>query len=82
MCIKLAIIYLITKERRNVMKEKVNELRARTIRLLENSRKDIKKFANERKTLYKFFEDDYKADINEWEKYIKYFEEQISKSED
>lgn len=64
------------------MKEKINELRARTISLLEKSRKDVKKFANERKTLYKFFEDDYKADINEWEKYIKYFEEQISKSED
>lgn len=64
------------------MKEKVNELRVRTIRLLEKSRKDIKKYANERKTLYKFFEDDYKADINEWEKYINYFEEQISKSED
>lgn len=51
----------------------------KTIRLLEKSRKDINKFAHERKTLYKFFEEDCKADLNEWEKYINYFEEQISK---
>lgn len=54
---------------------KIQELEKRTILLLEKTKKEYKKFAEERKRLYCYLIN--KNEIPEWEKYVCQLEELI-----
>lgn len=54
---------------------KIEELNQRTVILLEATKKEYKKFAEERKQLYCYLVD--KDDLVEWEKYVNKLEEII-----
>lgn len=52
--------------------EKVVELRKRTIDILEKTKKDITKYAEERKKVNQYFVDSLQVDnLKEWEEFLK-----------
>jgi len=55
---------------------KIEELNKRTILLLEKTKKEYKKFAEERKQLYCYLVD--KDDLTKWEKYVEQLEKIIN----
>lgn len=60
------------------MFEKIEELIRRTINVLEKTKKDIKKYAKERKQVDKYFIEATKEDnLLEWESFLNYFEQII-----
>lgn len=60
------------------MLEKIEELRKRTINVLEKTKKDITKYEKERKQVDKYFIESTKEDnLIEWEKFLNYFEQII-----
>ncbi len=55
--------------------EKIEELRKRTVDILEKTRKQVNKYGNERKQVDKYFIESAKIDnLAEWEMFLKYFE--------
>lgn len=60
------------------MLEKIDELKRRTIDVLERTKKEKAKYAEERKIIDKFFVDSLTADnLEEWERYLIAFENEL-----
>lgn len=60
------------------MLKKIDELKRRTIDVLEKTKKKKAKYAEERKTIDKFFVDSLITDnLEEWEKFLIDFEEKL-----
>lgn len=60
------------------MLEKIDELKRRTIDVLERTKKEKAKYAEERKIIDKFFVDSLTADnLEEWEKFLIAFENKL-----
>ncbi len=60
------------------MLKKIDELKRRTIDVLEKTKKEKAKYAEERKTIDKFFVDSLITDnLEEWEKFLIDFEEKL-----
>lgn len=60
------------------MLEKIDELKRRTIDVLEKTKKEKAKYAEERKIIDKFFVDSLTADnLEEWEKFLIVFENKL-----
>lgn len=60
------------------MLKKIDELKRRTIDVLEKTKKEKVKYAEERKTIDKFFVDSLITDnLEEWEKFLIDFEEKL-----
>ena len=58
--------------------EKIEKLKNRTIKILEKTKKQISKYANERKQVDKYFLESTKTDnLAEWEMFLNYFEKII-----
>lgn len=57
---------------------KIQQLSKKTIELLEATKKEITKYAIERKKLFKFFAN--KNDVEKWEEYIVEMEELINRN--
>lgn len=58
--------------------EKIEELKKRTIKILERTKKQISKYGNERKQVDKYFIESTKTDnLAEWEMFLNYFEKII-----
>ena len=63
---------------REVIVEKVVELRKRTIDILEKTKKDITKYAEERKKVNQYFVDSLQVDnLKEWEEFLITFEKLV-----
>ena len=56
--------------------DKIEELSSETVKLLEKTKKDYKKYETERKKLYEYFVN--KNDVEKWEAYIKELKELIN----
>lgn len=66
------------------MKERIDELRSRTVKLLDITRKDINKYSEQRKKVFLYYKDckeDIKSELDEWENYINYFEKIIKEQQ-
>lgn len=62
------------------MLKKIDELKRRTIDVLEKTKKEKAKYAEERKIIDKFFVDSLITDnLEEWEKFLIDFEEKIER---
>lgn len=60
------------------MLKKIDELKRRTIDVLEKTKKEKAKYAEERKTIDKFFVDSLITDnLEKWEKFLIDFEEKL-----
>lgn len=60
------------------MLEKIDELKRRTIEVLERTKKEKAKYAEERKIIDKFFVDSLTTDnLEEWEKFLIVFENKL-----
>lgn len=60
------------------MLEKIDELKRRTIDVLERTKKEKAKYAEERKIIDKFFVDSLTTDnLEEWERYLIAFENEL-----
>lgn len=60
------------------MLEKIDELKRRTIDVLERTKKEKAKYAEERKIIDKFFVDSLTTDnLEEWERYLIAFENKL-----
>lgn len=60
------------------MLEKIDELKRRTIDVLEKTKKEKAKYAEERKIIDKFFVDSLTTDnLEEWEKFLIAFENKL-----
>lgn len=60
------------------MFEKIEELRKRTINILEKTKKNTTKYSKERKQIDKYFIESAKEDnLIEWEIFLNYFEKLI-----
>lgn len=60
------------------MLEKIDELKRRTIDVLERTKKEKAKYAEERKIIDKFFVDSLTTDnLEEWEKFLIVFENKL-----
>lgn len=60
------------------MLEKIDELKRRTIDVLEKTKKEKAKYAEERKIIDKFFVDSLTTDnLEEWEKFLIVFENKL-----
>lgn len=60
------------------MLEKLDELKRRTIDVLEKTKKEKAKYAEERKIIDKFFVDSLTTDnLEEWERYLIAFENKL-----
>lgn len=57
---------------------KIQQLSKKTIELLEATKKEMTKYAIERKKLFKYFAN--KNDVEKWEKYIVEIEELINRN--
>lgn len=60
------------------MLKKIDELKRRTIEVLEKTKKEKAKYAEERKSIDKFFVDSLTTDnLEEWEKFLIVFENKL-----
>lgn len=60
------------------MLEKIEELKSRTVNILEKTKKDRAKYAQERKIIDKFFVESSKIDnLKEWENFLIAFENKV-----
>lgn len=60
------------------MLEKIEELKNRTVNILEKTKKDRAKYAEERKIIDKFFVESSKIDnLKEWENFLIAFENKV-----
>lgn len=60
------------------MLEKIEELKSRTVNILEKTKKDRAKYAKERKIIDKFFVESSKIDnLKEWENFLIAFENKV-----
>lgn len=60
---------------------KIDELRSRTVKLLNITRKDINKYSKERKKIFLYYKEDINSDLNEWENYINYLEKVVKEQQ-
>lgn len=58
----------------------VKVLKDRAIKIFESTKKEMAKYENERKQLYYYYKNAENINLEEWEKFLNYFEQKIKES--